>query len=78
MYIYLVPGTWCQIPCTKYKDTGTCHRYLVPSTWYKVLGSKYLFPSTWYRPHSVSDNLHTFRILGTVHTRHTLLAKHTM
>ena len=35
------------VPSTWYQVLGT--KYLLPSTWYQVLGTKYLVPSTWYQ-----------------------------
>merc|ERR1712185_762900 len=35
------------VPSTRYRVLGT--KYLVPGTWHQVLGAKYLVPSTWYQ-----------------------------
>ena len=42
-----VPEAGYLVPPTWYHVLGT--KYLVPSTWYKVLGTKYLVPNTWYQ-----------------------------
>ena len=42
-----VPSTTYLLPSTWYQVLGI--RYLVQSTWHQVLGTKYLEPSTWYQ-----------------------------